>query len=224
MAFSRCPRIRIAFFVAVLGAALTTYTYANDLATSANIFMFPRPYPVSNLVLKAPDGRTVSLSDYRGKVVLLHFWSINCPACRFEEPLLHQLRQTFPPSDLEILGVNLVDPPQTIISHAMVTRMPFPVLFDGGQGYQLKVVNMAGKKTAFVVNPKKEAILEVPGFPTTYILDGGGNVVGYSVGAARWNQGSAVALLRSLVAQRKSIPQAGGPVAGGERYSMGRRQ
>lgn len=223
MRFSRCTQIAISSLFAILLTIQTTHTCASDLASNANIYLFPKPYQVSNLVLKAPDGRMVSLSNYRGKVVLLHFWSINCPACRFEEPLLHQLKQSFPPSDLEILGVNLVDPPQAIMSHAVSNRTPFPVLFDGGQGYELKVVNMAGKKTAFVVNSNKEAILEVPGFPTTYILDGSGNVVGYSIGAARWNDRHAMALIHSLVAQRKGVPRAGGPVAGGERYSMGWR-
>ena len=51
----------------------------------------------------------VSLQDFRGKVVLLHFWSVQCPACRIEEPLLEKLKQAFGPSGLEILGVNLVD-------------------------------------------------------------------------------------------------------------------
>ena len=136
-----------------------------------------------------------------------------------EEPLLHSLKQGFGHAGLEVLAVNLVDPPQAVAHHAMANRTPFPVLFDGGNGFDLKVVTMGGKKTAFVVNPRKEAILEVPGFPTTYIVDTRGNVVGYSVGPARWNTRSALTLIQNLVAQRRPNPsRTGQPQAGP--YSM----
>ena len=55
-----------------------------------------------------------------------------------------------------------------------------------------------------MVNAQQEAILEVPGFPTTYILDCRGNAVGYSVGAARWDNQAAVALIQGLIANRKT--------------------
>jgi thiol-disulfide isomerase/thioredoxin len=186
-----------------------------DLAADANIFMYPKPYKIAELILKSPSGKTVSLSQYRGRVVLLHFWSINCPACRLEEPLLQQLKRSFGHTGLEILAVNLVDPPVQVANHAYANKTPFPVLFDGGRGFDLKVVTMAGKKTAFVVNSKKEAILEVPGFPTTYIVDSTGNAVGYSVGPARWNNGSVLALLQNLVRQGGAYgPRAAQPSVG----------
>jgi thiol-disulfide isomerase/thioredoxin len=189
---------------AVILVACPTWNEASDLATGANIFMFPKPLRVSNMVLRNPLGKTVSLSDFRGKVVLLHFWSIQCPACRMEEPLLDKLRRTFGPAGLEIIGVNLIDQPQAIFNHCASNRVPFPVLFDGGAGFSLKPVKMGGKATAFVVNPRHEAILEVPGFPTTYILDCRGDAVGYSIGAARWDHRSAVSLIQSLIANRKT--------------------
>jgi len=51
----------------------------------------------------------------------------------------------------------------------------------------------------------------VPGFPTTYIIDCRGDVVGYSVGAAQWNQRVAVDFLRGLLSQTRScgVAQAG---------------
>jgi thiol-disulfide isomerase/thioredoxin len=179
---------------------------ASDLAAAANIFLYPKPFQVADLVLKNAAGQIVSLKDFRGKVVLLHFWSINCPACRTEEPALQQLKRAFGASGLEILGVNLVDSPKDIMGHAAANSTPFPVLFDGGRGFNLKVVNMGGKNTAFLVNPLQEAILEVPGFPTTYILDCRGSAVGYSVGVAQWNNQAALSFIQGLIADRKSCP------------------
>lgn len=177
---------------------------AADPLTQANIYLYPKPHKVSDLVLKTPTGQTVSLNDYKGKVVLLHFWSITCPACKIEEPLLENLRRVHGGSGLEILGVNLVDPPVAIQKHAATVRPPFSVLFDGGRGFSLRVVEMAGKRTSFVVNPNQEAILEVPGFPTTYIVDCRGDAVGYSVGPARWDEPSAQALLQKLMVEGKT--------------------
>jgi thiol-disulfide isomerase/thioredoxin len=177
---------------------------AADLAGDTNISMYPHPVHISNLVLKSSSGHNVSLSSFRGKVVLLHFWSIQCPACRMEEPLLENLQRKFGRNGLEVLGVNLVDPPQAVINYATTNRMPFPVLFDGGAGFSLKIVELNGKRTAFLVNPEQQAILEVPGFPTTYILNCHGSAIGYSIGATPWNKAATMGLLRGLMSDHKT--------------------
>lgn len=171
---------------------------SSDLAASANIFMYPKPMPVSGFALQNLSGQRVSLGDYRGRVVLLRFSSINCPACRMEEPSLVELKKRFGPSGLEILGVNLVDSLPEVAQHAAASHEPFPTLVGGGS-VSLRVVDMAGKKTAFVLNPAQEAIFEVPGFPTTYIFDCSGSAVGYSVGAAKWTDAAATSLINGLV-------------------------
>jgi thiol-disulfide isomerase/thioredoxin len=193
--------------------------FASDLASTANIFMYPKPLKIADLRLQSPSGQRVSLADFRGKVVLLHFWSIQCPACRLEEPLLQEVKRSFGPAGLEILGVNLVDSPQSIADHVASNRMAFPVFYGGVGGVSLKLVNMSGKRTAFVVNPGMEAILEVPAFPTTYIVDCRGSAVGYSVGAARWNDRGAVGLLQALIQQRKTCLSRGN-VTDRKQYSM----
>ena len=83
--------------------------FASDLSSNANIFMYPKPLKIADLRLQSPSGQIVSLADFKGKVVLLHFWSIQCPACRVEEPLLQEVKRSFGPAGLEILWVNLVD-------------------------------------------------------------------------------------------------------------------
>jgi len=182
----------------------TSFSDAADPLTQANIYLYPKPHKVSDLVLKTPTGQTVSLNDYKGKVVLLHFWSITCPACKIEEPLLENLKRSYNGSGLEILGVNLVDPPSAVQRYATTARAPFSILFDGGRGFSLRVVEMAGKRTSFLVNPQQEAILEVPGFPTTYIVDCRGSAVGYSVGPARWDDASAQAMLQKLIVEGRT--------------------
>lgn len=194
-------RSTLKIVILVIGLMVPLFAAASELEQSANISLYPKPFEISDMVLKNTLGQNVSIKDFRGKVVLLHFWSIQCPACKIEEPLLDHIKKTLGQSGLEILAVNLVDPPQAVIQYAAGTKPPFPVLFGGGNGFSLRTVNITGKNTAFVVNPGQEAILEVPGFPTTYILDCRGSAVGYSVGAARWDHKAAVVFLQQLLGQ-----------------------
>ena len=55
----------------------------------------------------ALDGQTVSLADYRGKVILINLWATWCEPCIEEMPLLEDLYQKFPQTDFEIIGVSI---------------------------------------------------------------------------------------------------------------------
>jgi thiol-disulfide isomerase/thioredoxin len=57
------------------------------------------------LRLKDLDGRTVRLSDYRGKVVLINFWATWCPPCRVEMPDLIKLQRAHRKNGLQIIGI-----------------------------------------------------------------------------------------------------------------------
>jgi peroxiredoxin len=58
-----------------------------------------------SLTLKSIEGRTVRLSDYRGKVVLINFWATWCPPCRAEMPDLVKLQRDYGKDGLQIIGV-----------------------------------------------------------------------------------------------------------------------
>jgi len=55
--------------------------------------------------LKDLNGRTVRLSDYQGKVVLINFWATWCPPCRAEMPDLVRLQREHGKEGLQIIGV-----------------------------------------------------------------------------------------------------------------------
>jgi thiol-disulfide isomerase/thioredoxin len=61
---------------------------------------------VKNFTLPAPDGKMVSLSDFRGKWVLLDFWYINCPWCRRMAPNLGKIYAERK-DRLEIISINV---------------------------------------------------------------------------------------------------------------------
>lgn len=57
--------------------------------------------------LRTPSGQQVSLTDYRGKYVLVDFWASWCGPCRNENPVLLKAYEAFKGRNFEVLGVSL---------------------------------------------------------------------------------------------------------------------
>lgn len=57
--------------------------------------------------LESLDGKAVSLSDFRGRVVFLDFWASWCPPCKKEMPEIAALAGKFSPSDLAVVAVSV---------------------------------------------------------------------------------------------------------------------
>jgi peroxiredoxin len=66
--------------------------------------------------LKSLDGRTVKLSDFRGKAVVLNFWATYCAPCRVETPWLTDVYRQYKTQGLEIVGVSMDDGGQQQVS------------------------------------------------------------------------------------------------------------
>jgi cytochrome c biogenesis protein CcmG/thiol:disulfide interchange protein DsbE len=64
------------------------------------------------LALKDLQGRKVSLSDYKGKVLLINFWATWCPPCRAEIPDLVKMQREYKNRGLQVIGITY--PPETI--------------------------------------------------------------------------------------------------------------
>jgi len=60
-----------------------------------------------NFVLKDLNGKKVSLSDFKGKVVIINFWATWCPPCRAEIPHFLDLYSAYRGKGLEVVGINL---------------------------------------------------------------------------------------------------------------------
>jgi peroxiredoxin len=65
--------------------------------------------PAPAFSLKTLDGRSIELSSFRGKVVLLNFWATWCAPCRVEMPWLVDFYNRYQAQGLEIVGVSVDD-------------------------------------------------------------------------------------------------------------------
>ena len=72
-------------------------------------------------ILESIDGETVTLSDYRGKVVLLNAWTTWCPPCKAEMPELETYFRTHRDDDFVLIGVNIGEKPEAVINPEVLT-------------------------------------------------------------------------------------------------------
>jgi len=81
--------------------------------------------------LESLDGRTVHLSDFRGKAVLLNFWATWCQPCKIEMPWFEQLQKQYGPEGLQVVGIAVDDADEEDISKfAKTLGVDYPILLD----------------------------------------------------------------------------------------------
>lgn len=72
--------------------------------------------PEPDLTLKDLNGADVSLSDYKGKVVLVNFWATWCEPCRVEIPWLIEMQQNYGPKGFVIFGIATDDDGKSVVA------------------------------------------------------------------------------------------------------------
>jgi len=81
-----------------------------------------------DFTLKTLEGKEVSLSDYKGKKVMLNFWATWCPPCKKEMPAMQQFSEEAG-EDIVVLAVNM-DPENDVEGFALNYELTFPIVLD----------------------------------------------------------------------------------------------
>jgi peroxiredoxin len=84
--------------------------------------------PAPEFELTSLDGRTVTLSELRGKPVLVSFGATWCPPCREEAPFLQKLHETHP--ELTVLLINQEESPEKVQKYADGLGLSLTILLD----------------------------------------------------------------------------------------------
>jgi peroxiredoxin len=125
-----------------------------------------------NFTLATVDGKKYSLSQYRGKAVLLEFFAVWCPHCQATAPILNQIDKTYQGKGMQTLAV---------------LANPYGKDYDTSGGTDLRLANKSDitwfEKTFLVTHPSlidpNFAVTNRYGansYPTIYILDRQGKI------------------------------------------------
>ena len=107
-------------------------------------------------------GKKVSLTDFRGKLVMLNFWASWCVPCREEMPQMERLYQEYKARGFVILAVNVKDNRDDALKFVQETKFTYPALFDP-EGEVGLLYGAWGLPTTYLIGPKGEGLARIWG-------------------------------------------------------------
>jgi thiol-disulfide isomerase/thioredoxin len=169
----------ILFFSVLMAGPAQAQTVLPDL--SHHLTEVAEPQLAKNFTFKDLDGKTRTLSDYRGKVVLVNFWATWCPPCRREMPSLERLNQKLQGEPFIILAVDQWESYDLVFAFTgqLDPQPTFPILFDSK--------SQASKQW------------DVKGLPASFIVDKKGRVVYRAMGGREFDHPEIEQLIRNLL-------------------------
>lgn len=149
--------------------------------------------PAPDFTLPQLDGPAVRLSNLRGRVVVLNFWTTWCPPCREETPALQAFYERYG-DRVAYYGINVAEPVDTIRRFIDEFGVTYPILLD---------------RTKDVAR-----LFGVAGYPETWWIDRYGIARAHWVGPMTFED---MQRLYEETAGEPLDPEGSGPVAPGER-------
>jgi thiol-disulfide isomerase/thioredoxin len=128
--------------------------------------------PAPELTLKDLDGKDVSISQFKGKVVLVNFWATWCEPCRFEIPWLIEMQQKYGAKGFTVLGVAMDDEGRKIVApfvekerfdvNGTKSQMNYPIVI-GDEEAADKFGGLFGYPTSVLINRDGKQIKRITG-------------------------------------------------------------
>ncbi len=133
------------------------------------------PAPLSDLKLTDQHGASLSLADYRGKVIFLNFYATWCGPCQQEIPHIQDAYLKYGENEGEVAIVGVVNPrtPEAPGNSDVPVEEQLAFIDERGIGYPVLMDEDGALFSAYGISA----------FPTTFMIDAAGNVFGYVSGS-----------------------------------------
>lgn len=145
----------------------------------------PRPEPAPELSFSGPDGKPLTLADFKGKTILVNLWATWCAPCLKEMPALDVLEKEMGGSDFAVVAINIdtrnLDKPKAWLAENKVATLPF---YGDPQAATFQALRKAHK---------------VEGMPVSIIVDKSGCELGIIQGPADWASADSKALMAAAI-------------------------
>lgn len=107
-------------------------TLAVLVAAGIGAWFVWRPAPTApDVAFTTIEGKTFSMQDLRGKVVMVKFWATSCVTCVKQMPGAIETYNEYAPKGYETVAVAMsYDPPNYVLNYAETRKLPFPVTLD----------------------------------------------------------------------------------------------
>lgn len=170
----------IVFESGIFESANADLATLDQLFEAAKVLKMPHASQPVDFALADVNGEQVALSDLRGKIVVLSFWTTWCPPCRAEMPSMEKLYQEFKDKNFALVAVSLQETAEVVRRFFEDRRLNFLAVLDpdGEVGRRFRIRSI----------------------PTTYFLNGDGRIMGVAVGPREWNGRDMIALFEHLTA------------------------
>ena len=119
------------------------------------------------IILKDLGGQAVQLSSYKGKPVILFFWTTWCPYCRVELRILNQKYSVMAKEGITILGVNVSESQDKVQRFFKGYPLNFKMLLDKA-GLLADKYDLMGVPTYVFLDKTGEVISQVHSLPANY--------------------------------------------------------
>lgn len=150
-------RWEVLMLVSLAAGILWTVASRVPSAVGAPLSSSPSPregFLAPDFTLDTLDGSKVTLSELRGKVVVVNFWATWCLPCRAETPALEKSYAQYKDAGVVILGVNLTnqDVVSEVESFVQEFNLTYPILLDGDGSVSNSLYQIRGLPTTFFIN------------------------------------------------------------------------
>lgn len=158
----RNPRAYILFSSLVLitaGIWIWLSRVPADDISSSGIYAPRKGFFAPDFTLQTAEGETITLSDLRGKAVLINLWASWCPPCRAEMPAMQKVYEANAEEGFTVLAINTTyqDDPSIAIDFVKELGLSFPILMDQ-EGSVSQLYQSSALPTSFFVD--REGIIQ----------------------------------------------------------------